>query len=328
MSKIGLGQFLKNVFDYSTGKQPTQQSGQVANENFQKAQNNAIRQLNQTAQNIAQNFVRQQEVMITQMQLREFTQQERAMLLKQLFDFPSNIKDIATFLATENKVLTAKELQLLMFQPLDIAKLTVLLQTNGKGAMEKLAKMVATMHQSGIYDTKQLKEMVTLVNACIPASDASATQVLKNLMIMYLPWLPLNGPANFEMVSGGGDDDKNSEMDDSISVVITTKNWGVVKIFVFNDSGKYNIDLNCSEDFPKAKFNDALKISCESTSVPIDEKVIYTTRKASDTLKNSETNVEFAKAVKISPQLLMVVYSLINIVFAIDNESVYDEKRN
>ena len=324
MSKIGLGQFLKNVFDYSTGKQPTQQPGQVANENFQKAQNDAMRQLNQTAQNIAQNFVRQQDVMITQMQLREFTQQERAMLLKQLFDFPSNIKDIATFLATENKVLTAKELQLLMLQPLDISKLTVLLQTNGKGAMEKLAKMVATMHQSGIYDTKQLKEMVTLVNACIPASDASATQVIKNLMIMYLPWLPLNGPVNFEMAFGGGDDDKNSEMDDSISVIITTKNFGIVKIFIFNDSGKYNIDLNCSEEFPKAKFNNALKIACEITSVPIDEKVIYTNRKTSDTLKNSEINVEFAKAGKISPQLLMVVYSLINIVIELDNNCNLD----
>ena len=54
MSKIGLGQFLKNVFDYSTGKQPTQQPGRVANENFQKAQNEAARQLNQVAQNIVQ----------------------------------------------------------------------------------------------------------------------------------------------------------------------------------------------------------------------------------------------------------------------------------
>ena len=66
MSEVNLGQFIKNVFDYSTGKQPAQQSGKIANENFQNAQNELMRQVNQTVQNIAQNFVRQQDIMMTE----------------------------------------------------------------------------------------------------------------------------------------------------------------------------------------------------------------------------------------------------------------------
>lgn len=320
MSEFGIGQFLKNVFDYSTGKQPMQQPGKVANENFQNAQKEAIHQLNQTAQNIAQNFVRQQEVMITQMQLREFTQQERAMLLKQLFDFPENIKDVATFLAQETKMLATKELQLLMTQPIDISKLIVLMQTNGKGAMEKLAKMVSTMHQSGIYDTKQLKEMITLVNACIPASDASTSQVLKNLMIMYLPWLPINETIDFDIASGGSEEEKYNENEDIITIYITTKNYGLVKITLFKDGNKYNADLNCTEDFPKEELNKFLQDTIQTSSIPIDEKLTYTTRKSTEQDKNKETNVEFSKSAKITPQLLMVVYTIINIILEIDQK--------
>ena len=50
MSEISLGQFIKNVFDYSTGKMPAQQPGKVANENFQRAQNEAMKMVQQTAQ--------------------------------------------------------------------------------------------------------------------------------------------------------------------------------------------------------------------------------------------------------------------------------------
>lgn len=55
-----------------------------------------------------------------------------------------------------------------MKQDIDISKILVLLQTNGKAALEKLQKMITTMNQSGIYDTRQLKEMSVLINACIP----------------------------------------------------------------------------------------------------------------------------------------------------------------
>lgn len=57
MSELSLGQFIKNVFDYSTGKPVQQQPGKVANENFQRAANEAMKMVQQTAQNIIQNFV-------------------------------------------------------------------------------------------------------------------------------------------------------------------------------------------------------------------------------------------------------------------------------
>lgn len=327
MSEIGIGQFIKNVFDYSTGKAPTQQPGKVANENFQKTQNEAMKQLNQTMQNIAQNFVRQQDVITTQMQLRELTNIERSMLLKNLFGFPENIKDIVAFLASENKVLTAKELQLLLTKQIDIPKLLVLLQTNGKAAHEKLTKMIATMNQSGIYNTQQLKEISVLINACIPANDASNVQVLKSFMLMYLPWLPINAATEFNVSDTGSQKEQSSSDEDSMVISITTKNYGFVRILLYKNEGSFNIDVNCSQDFPKEKFNDAVKLKSSDASLNIKPEIVYSTRKPSSDEKNNEINVEFSKSSKISPQLLIIVHTLIKIVMEIDSQGSLEEIR-
>lgn len=327
MNEIGLGQFIKNVFDYSTGKQPTQQPGKIANENFQKAQNNALQQLNQTVRNITQNLAQQQDILYTQMQLKELSNIEKSMLLKHLFDFPENIKDIIAFLTTENKTLTAKELQLLMTQPLDLSKLIVLLQTQGKTALEKISKMISIMNQSGIYNTQQLKELSVLINACIPANDANTSQVLKSFMLMYLPWLPINAANDFNLIAEGSDEQKTSTEEDSIFIYITTKNYGLVKILLYKEESSFNIDVNCCEDFPKEKFSAAISSKSEDASLNIKSKVIYTTRKNSSEEKNDEAKVEFSKSSKITPQLLIIIHSIIKIVLEIDAQGTLDKNR-
>lgn len=324
MGEIGLGQFLKNVFDYSTGKMPTQQPGQVANENFQKAQNEAVKQINQTMQNISQNFVRQQDIINTQMQLKELSNYERSMLLKNLFDFPSTIQDLVQFLATDGKTVAAKELNALMTQNLDIAKLIVLLQTNGKEALAKIQKMITTMNQSGIFDTHQLKEMQILVNACIPANDASASQVLKSFLVMYLPWLPLNEATSFNLGYEEGNNEKKSSAEDVITIVITTKNFGIVKILLYKENENFNIDISCSEKFPKDTFNELIK--GDAKTLGVNSEISYTTRK-NEQEHEQEPKVEFSKSSKVSPQLLFIIHAIIKIIMEIDNKGTLTEQR-
>ncbi len=56
MSEISLGQFIKNVFDYSTGKMPAQQPGKVANEKFQRAQNEAMKMVQRNCPKYCQEY--------------------------------------------------------------------------------------------------------------------------------------------------------------------------------------------------------------------------------------------------------------------------------
>lgn len=327
MAEIGLGQFIKNVFGYSTGKPVQQQPGKVANENFQKAQDEAVKTINQAVKNIAENFVRQHEVMTTQMQLKDLSGAERSMLMKNLFDFPSNMKDLALFLASQGKTVTAKELNALMSQSLDLSKLLVLLQTNGKTALEKIQKLITTMNQSGVFDTRQLKEMAVLVNACIPANDASSSQILKSIMIMYLPWLPLNESAAFNLGAESENDAKNSSGEDVITIMITTKNYGMVKVLLYKEGKGFNLDINCTEEFPKDALNEAIK--SENTSSGINSTVIYTTRVATEGDKSEEPKVEFAKTTKISPQLLVLTHTIIKLVMEVDAQgSLVQSRKN
>lgn len=326
MSEISLGQFLKNVFDYSTGKPVQQQPGKVANENFQRAQNEAMKMVQQTAQNIAQNFVRQQDILNTQMMLKELSAQERSWLMKNMFNFPENINQLLENFITQGKAVSAQELSLLMNQEIDISKLLLMLQNSGKNASEKLAKMITTLNQSGIFNTQQLKEMSVLINACIPANDASPAQILKSLMIMYLPFIPLNESAGFSFGASESKDGKKSAGDDTISIIITTKNFGIIKIFLYKASEAYNIDVSCNEDFPKEQLNDALK---SENGIPLNEAPVYTVRKdiKEDTEKNHELKVEFSKSSKITPQLLIIVHTIIKIITDIDNKSSLNENR-
>lgn len=325
MSELSLGQFIKNVFDYSTGKPVQQQPGKVANENFQRAQNEAMKMVQQTAQNISQNFVQQQNVLQTQMMLKELSNTERSWLIKNMFNFPENIATLLESVMTNGKNIAQQELAALMSQELDISKLLVLLQTNGKSALEKIAKMITTLNQSGIYNTQQLKEMSVLINACIPTNDANQAQILKSVMIMYLPWLPLNESVGFNFGADSAQDGEKSSGEDSITIIVTTRNYGIIKILLFKETGGYNMDINCREDFPKDKFNEAVK---NDTSFVLENPPTYTTRKTADNeAEKNETNITFSKSAKVSPQLLIIIHAIIKLIMEIDSQGTLQEKR-
>ena len=325
MSEINLGQFIKNVFDYSTGKMPAQQPGKTANENFQRVQQEAMKAVQQAAQNIADNMSRQQDILNTQMMLKQLSSPEQSWLMKHMFDFPENLSQLLEQIVTQGKTVTSKELASLMTKELDLSKILVLLQTNGKSALEKLSKMIATMNQSGIYNTQQLKEMSVLINACIPANDASQAQILKSLMVVYLPWLPLNESVGFNFGSDSSEEGQKNAGEDMITIIITTKSYGIVKILLYKEEQGFSMDVNCSESFPKERFNESVKLE---NALHLTENPSYTVRKDNEhNEENKEMKVEFSKSAKVSPQLLIIIHSIIRIITEIDNQGSLQEKR-
>ncbi len=325
MSDISLGQFFKNVFDYSTGKPVQQQPGKVINENFQRAQQEAMKMVQQTAQNITQNMAQQQNILQTQMMLKQLSAAEQSWLMKHLFEFPENMTQLLETIVTNGKTVSAQELLSLMNKELDLSKLLVLLQTNGKAALEKISKMIATMNQSGIYNTQQLKELSVLINACIPANDASQAQILKSFMIMYLPWLPINESTGFNFGGVAEESGEKSSAEDTITIYITTKNYGIVKIFLYKENDGYDMDVNCRNDFPKEKFHEAIK---SDSSFVLKNPPTYTTRtKADEENDKNETNITFSKSLKVTPQLLVIIHAIIKLVMEIDSQGTLQDKR-
>lgn len=314
MSEINLGQFIKSSFNYAAGKQNTQ-AANVNAEKFVQAQNTAAKIINTTVQNIHQNVVQQTNILLTQMQLKQLSAMERSALLKELFNFPDDIQEFLKMVITDGKnIVNSKELEILMSQSLDVSKLVVLLQKNGKEAVEKLAKMIAILNQSGIFNTQQLKELSNIINASIAVSDTNPSQVLKNIMLMYLPWLPLTENTGFNIGFEEGSEKREKEPENSITILITTKHYGVVKIFLFEDGTDTNIEITCSAEFPKDELKNA--ICTDKTSK--NAKVAYSVRKSAQQENQTETKINFSGTAKISPKMLLLTHTLVRMVLEID----------
>lgn len=324
MKDISLGQFIKNAFDYSTGKQPTTNQPQKSvDPGFQQAQQAAMNLVKETVKNIQNNFVRQNDILNTQMQLKQLTSMENSLLLKDLFEFPREIKDFLQMLMSDGKgALTQKELSVLMTQNIDITKLLLLMQTNGKSALEKIAKMITTMNQSGIFDTQQLKEMSKLINACIPVADANPSQVLKNLMIMYIPWLPLSENTGINIGFEEGDEKENKQGEDTVTIMITTKHYGIIKVFIYKDGSTINLEISCNESFPKEELKGLMKNEQTQT------EMTFLSRKASNDEKINESKINFSQSAKISPQLLIITHAIIKHIMDIDKRAELHEARS
>lgn len=324
MKEINLGQFIQNAF--TTGSKP-QNTQSVNTEKFVQAQNTAAKIINETVQNIHRNVTQQSNILLTQMQLKQLNAMERSALLKELFNFPADLQEFLKMVITEGKTaVSQKELAILMTQSLDFSKLVVILQKNGKEAVEKLAKMITVLNQSGIFNTQQLKELSTVINASIAVSDSNPAQVLKNIMLLYLPWLPLTENTGFNIGFEEGSEKKEKEAEETVTIIITTKNFGVVKIFLFKEENNINIEITCAENFPK----DDLKTAINAENTLKNTKIACATRKLTETETETkaETKINFSGTSKISPKMLIITHTLVRLVLETDRREELHRSRS
>ena len=100
--------------------------------------------------------------------------------------------------------------------------------------------------------SEQLKDTLSAINACISLADAGTpAQTLKSLMLLYLPWLPLNEGVGFdlEIEATPGENESN---DSKLTVLIQTRHFGNVKgMFTLTTSNSVDALILCSDEFPK-----------------------------------------------------------------------------
>jgi CRISPR/Cas system CMR-associated protein Cmr5 small subunit len=74
----------------------------------------------------------------------------------------------------------------------DLAFFTQILNANAKDATQKIIQAMAEFSKQGIKDVSQLKELLVLIGASLSAAGGETNQAIKNLMLLYLPFLPIN----------------------------------------------------------------------------------------------------------------------------------------
>ena len=130
----------------------------------------------------------------------------------------------------------------------DVSKLIL---QNGKQAVAALIIAMASASKQGV-SSEQIQETLGIINSCISmAESGSPAQSLKSLMMLYLPWLPLNEGVGFdlEITPQAGENDLN---DSKLTVLIQTKNFGNLKgVFTLTTTNSVDVMIICSENFPK-----------------------------------------------------------------------------
>lgn len=246
--------------------------------------------------------------------------QLQAQILAQLQGLTvSTAKEAVNFQLASQLSSSLKNLEILSGGMINLNEISLLFQKNGKEALTKLIMAMTEASKAGVTDLSQMKDMAKLINASISiAAENNPQKTLKLLLMLYLPWLPLEDGVGFDL-EVEQKSNAHEESDSILNITISTVNFGTVAAtLILETSNSVQISIECSENFPKPELQ--LRIDKEKTHYAVDSIVSYEVNKDSKTVsKNASVNVNMSQTTEINPYLLLMAHSIIKHVIDIDN---------
>jgi len=272
---------------------------------------------------------------------------KKAQYIRSLLNLPDSFQDFKNELTFSTAMKNFQNLvasegtieRLFQNNKIDIFGLSMLLKENSKEAVQKLLMLISNVSKYGANDISGLKEIMTLLNSQA-AFATSDNQVLKTLILLYLPWLPLAAAADnnldftidiFDKIKGP-DPDKE-EQTETVKILIKTNNYAnIIAILEMNSSGQVDIDVTSgSMEFPHKRviqlikedssLNNIISNVSSSSSKTVNKEV-----KTAEGAENGNIEADYNGEVKIvssnaiSPKLMIMAHSLIKIIIQLDYE--------
>lgn len=252
---------------------------------------------------------------------RNTLSQMQAQILAQLqgLEFSTSKEMVNVQLASQLQS-SLKDLKILSNGMINLADVSILLQKNGKEALTKLIMNMTEASKAGVTDLTQMKEMAKLINASISvAAENNPQKTLKLLLMLYLPWLPLEDGVGFDLEI---ETKENSyqESDSVITVTITTVNYGTVIATIFLEtSNSVQIAIECSENFPKSELE--LRIDGDKKHYAVDTVTSFSINNTKPKTDKPSANINMSQTTEINPYLLLMAHTIIKHVIDIDNNT-------
>lgn len=200
-----------------------------------------------------------------------------------------------------------------------------MIQKNGKQAIQSLIISMASASKNGMT-SEEIRETMKIINSCISMAEPNnPAQTLKSLMLLYLPWLPLNDGVGFDLEVSPQEGENESD-NSKLTVLIQTKNFGNVKgEFTLTTSNSVDIFITCSEGFPKKILLESLKEESSSHAMNTNIDIEAVTPKKEEIAENRETKVNLSAANEMNPYLLLMAHAFIRNTVFIDSNSIVEE---
>lgn len=200
----------------------------------------------------------------------------------------------------------------------NISRVSNLLQRNSKLAMNKMVTMMSLATSKGMGDITPLQDTINIINASVSAtSQNDATQTLKNLMLLYLPWLPLQEGVGFDLEIE--QDKEEKQFDTFIKIMITTVNYGNINAVVSLVTGNsVDISITCSEKFPKEKL--LKKLQNESNQYSMQSVIDFKKQSPQEQIdtETPKAKVNLSNVNDVNPYLLLISHAIIRYTIELD----------
>ena len=276
------------------------------------------------------NMFKASEIQMNQMaaKLALLNQQQNANMLKELLNMPKNFQQLLEQIATKPQNAQQQTALMLLASTMDMSKLSSLLQNNSKEAMSNLYQMLAQYNQIGVSIKEEQIAQITKMISVVSSSASSDVQCMRTLMLLYLPWLPLTDPNAFKFEIEKDGQEGGLSSDDSVSILMSTENYGNVKADIFKTSADgIRIEFTTSENFPHKDFALLMKEESKKHNINInlllDTKEVFNDKK----LEKKQTQVCMNTSPGVNPFLLLISSEVIKNIHEVDNKDRLREKR-
>ena len=248
-------------------------------------------------------------------------------VLSQIFDdveqLPLNaIQNAEAQIAQTTQALQKDAVMLVFSGMIHMPEISKMILSNSKQAIAGLIASMASATKNGMSGD-QIRETLSIINSCVAmAESGNPAQTLKSLMLLYLPWLPLNDGVGFDLEVETAEGESPA-IDSKLTVLIQTRNFGNVKgVFTLTTSNSVDIYIICSESFPKVTLQKSLldESSAHAMNTTVDIEAI--TPKKQETLENQEAKVNLSATNEMNPYLLLMAHAFIRNVIYIDSNSI------
>lgn len=231
---------------------------------------------------------------------------------------PNQINQELAMLNSTTQNIKQDAITLMFSGMINLPDISKLILQNGKQAQAALIIAMTSASKQGLSN-EQIQETLSIINSCIALAESNTpAQSLKSLMMLYLPWLPLNDGVGFdlEITPQDGETDSN---DSKLTVLIQTKNYGNLKgVFTLTTSNSVDIFITCSENFPKKTLQKMLleESSSHAMNTNIDVEEITPVKEENET---RETKVNLSATNEMNPYLLLMAHAFIRYTILLDN---------
>ena len=245
-------------------------------------------------------------------------------VLSQIFD--ESVENTAAPIIQNTQIAQQKDAVLLMFSGMiQMSSVSEMILKNSKQAVAGLIIAMASASKNGMTND-QIRDTLGIINSCVAmAESGNPAQTLKSLMLLYLPWLPLNEGVGFDLeveTTEGENESDNSRL----TVLIQTKNFGNVKgIFTLTTSNSVNILVTCAEGFPKKTLMQSLKDEASSHAMNMTIDVEAVQPKETQVNEKREAKVNLSATNEMNPYLLLIAHAFIRNTIYIDSNGVLED---